>query len=162
MFKGSYDDTEVREFSKKFLKEVFNFSLIDHPNNKAIDLIMENNYTFGVELERGGWYGDLWKNRYSLISGYEFRTINIPIRKLKYWYNITNDNILPNKLENWFIRTNKNFTQVILIKPDTIKDSNKIIFTEIRPRNSNQIEKFMSFKMEHVETYNLKKNKWTK
>jgi hypothetical protein len=123
---------------------------------------MENNYTFGVELERGGWYGDLWKNRYSLISGYEFRTINIPIRKLKYWYNITNDNILPNKLENWFIRTNKNFTQVILIKPDTIKDYNKIIFTEIRPGNTNQIEKFMSFKMEHVETYNLKKNKWTK
>jgi len=162
MFKGSYDDTEVREFSKKFLKEVFNFSLIDHPNNKAIDLIMENNNAFGVELERGGWYGDLWKNRYSLISGYEFRTINIPIRKLKYWYNITNDNILPNKLENWFIRTNKNFTQVILIKPDTIKDSNKIIFTEIRPGNTNQIEKFMSFKMEHVETYNLKKNKWTK
>jgi len=43
MFNGNYDDTEVRNFGKIFLKEVFNLDLIDHPNNKAIDLIDKNN-----------------------------------------------------------------------------------------------------------------------
>jgi len=162
MFNGNYDDTEVRNFGKIFLKEVFNLDLIDHPNNKAIDLIDKNNNQFGVELEKGGWCGDLWKNKYSFMSGKEYRTINIPYRKLKYWYTNFNNNLEPNNHENWFIRTNKDFTQVILIKSDTIKDPNKIIFTEFTPNNSDIFEKFMSFKMEHVETYNLKKNKWTK
>lgn len=162
MFNGSYDDTEVREFSKKFLKEVFNLDLKDHPNSKAIDLIDENDNSFGVELEKGGWMGNLWEHKYSFMSGQEFRTINIPYRKLKYWYTNFNNNLEPNTHNNWFIRTNKNFTQVILIKPNTIKDPNKIIFTNFKPNNSDEIEKFMSFKMEHVETYNLKKNKWTK
>lgn len=54
MFNGNYDDTEVRNFGKIFLKEVFNLDLIDHPNNKAIDLIDKNNNKFGVELEKGG------------------------------------------------------------------------------------------------------------
>jgi len=162
MFNGNYNDTEVREFGKMFLKKVFNLDLIDHPNNKAIDLIDKNNNRFGVELEKGGWSGDLWEHKYSLMSGQEYRTINIPYRKLKYWYTNFNNNLEPNNHENWFIRTNKDFTQVILIKPNTIKDPNKIIFTEFTPNNSEIFEKFMSFKMEYVETYNLKKNKWTK
>lgn len=159
--KRSFDDTEVRNFAKIFIKEVFNILFESHPNSKAIDLICVDDDSFGVELERGGWIGDFWENEYSLISGYDFRTVNIPIRKVKYWYDKVGDTIIPNKNKHWFIRTNRDFTQVILIKPTTIKNKDKILFTEFKPNNSEEIEKWMSFKKEHVQTYNLKKNKWT-
>jgi hypothetical protein len=111
-------------------------------------------------LERGGWTGNFWDSDYSLISGLELRTINIPIRKLKYWYNIVNDEITPNEYEHLFIRTNKDFTQVILIRPNTIKNETKILFTEFKPKNSNEIEKWMSFEEKNVETYDLIDNIW--
>ena len=153
--KNNYDDSEVREFGVKFTKDVFNLLFESHPNCKAIDLINPDDYSYGVELEKGGWAGNFWDSDYSLISGLELRTINIPIRKLKYWYTVINDKLIPNEHENLFIRTNKDFTQVILIRPHTIKDKTKIQFTEFKPKNSNEIEKWMSFEEKNVETYNL-------
>lgn len=158
--KRYYDDTEVREFAKKFLKEVFNLNFESHKNLRGIDLINVEDKDFGVELERGGWIGDFWSNEYSLISGLGFRTVNIPIRKTKYWYTKKEDTLVPNKNKHWFVRTNKDFTQVILIKPTTIKHKDKILFTEFKPNNSDEIEKWMSFRQEHVKTYNFKKEKW--
>lgn len=158
--KKNYDDSEVREFSKKFLKEVFDLNFDCHSNSKAIDLINVEDETLGAELEKGGWSGNFWSNDYSFISGLGFRTINIPIRKAKYWYNKVGDNLVPNDNKHIFVRTNKKFTQVILIRPDTIKDKTKILFTEFTPNNSNELEKWMSFREEHVETYNLIGEKW--
>jgi hypothetical protein len=158
--KSKYDDTEVRVFAKQFLKEVFNLNFESHKNLRGIDLVNVEDKEFGIELERGGWKGDLWTNQYSLMSGSEFRTVNIPIRKTKYWFDKKNDLYLPHRKKNWFIRTNKDFTQVILIKPRTIRDMGKIMFTEFKPNNSDEMEKWMSFKQEHVLTYNLKKGKW--
>ena len=129
--KNNYDDSKVREFGIKFTKDVFNLIFESHPNCKAIDLINPDDYSHGVELERGGWTGNFWDSDYSLISGLESRTINIPIRKLKYWYSNVNDERIPNEYEHLFIRTNKDFTQVILIRPITIKDETKILFTEV-------------------------------
>lgn len=156
--KKNYDDSEVREFGKKFVKEVFDILLECHPNQKAIDLISTEDESFGVELERGGWSGNFWESDYSMITGIGFRTINVPMRKAKYWYDRYGDKLFPNKNKHWFIRTNKDFTQVILIKPNTIK--NKVIFTEFKPNNSKENEKWMSFKREDVQTYNFKENKW--
>jgi hypothetical protein len=158
--KSKYDDTEVRVFTKQFLKEVFNLNFESHKNLRGIDLVNVEDKEFGIELERGGWKGDLWNNGYSLMSGTEFRTVNIPIRKTKYWFDKKNDIYLPHRKKNWFIRTNRDFTQVILIKPRTIRDMNKIMFTEFKPNNSNEMEKWMSFRQEHVLTYNLKNEKW--
>jgi len=158
--KRNYDDSEVREFSKKFLKEVFDLNFDCHSNSKAIDLINVDDETIGAELEKGGWSGNFWSNDYSLMSGLGYRTINIPIRKAKYWYNKVNDNLESNENKHIFVRTNKKFTQVILIRPETIKDKNKIMFTEFTPNNSNELEKWMSFREEHVETYNLIDEKW--
>ena len=124
--KRNYDDTEVRNFAKTFINQVFNILLESHPNSKAIDLICTTDNSFGVELERGGWLGDFWENDYSWISGKEFKTVNIPIRKSKYWYNKTGDTLIPNKNKHWFLRTNRDFTQVIIIKPTTIKNKDKI------------------------------------
>jgi len=158
--KNNYDDSKVREFGIKFTKDVFNLLFESHPNCKAIDLINPDDYSHGVELERGGWTGNFWDSDYSLISGLESRTINIPIRKLKYWYSNVNDERTPNDYQHLFIRTNKDFTQVILIRPNTIKDETKILFTEFKPNNSNEIEKWMSFEEKNVETYNLIDDIW--
>lgn len=159
--KKNYDDSEVREFAKKFVKDVFSLSFESHKNLRGIDLVNVEDKEFGIELEKGGWHGDFWENDYSLISGMEFRTVNIPIRKMKYWYDKKEGVYVPNKNKHWFIRTNKMFTQVIVIKPATIRNSMKLIFTEFKPNNSDEIGKWMSFKKEHVHTYNLKKDKWT-
>jgi hypothetical protein len=158
--KGKYDDTEVRLFAIEFIKEVFDLNFKSHKNLRGIDLVNEDDEKFGIELERGGWKGDLWTNEYSLMSGIGFRTVNIPIRKTKYWFDKKNDLYLPNRNKHWFVRTNRDFTQVVVIKPRSIKNMNKILFTEFKPNNSDEIEKWMSFRKEHVLTYNLKNEKW--
>jgi hypothetical protein len=61
-----------------------------------------------------------------------------------------------------FIRTNKDFTQAIVIKPTTIKNRDKILWTEFQPNNSTEVEKWMSFRQEHVDTYDLVNGKWKK
>jgi hypothetical protein len=160
--KIKYDDTEVRQFTKQFIKDVFDLNFKSHKNLRGIDLINEEDESFGIELERGGWKGDLWVNEYSLMSGLPERTVNIPIRKTKYWFDKKKDVFLPNRNKHWFVRTNRDFTQVIVIKPRTIKDFSKIMFTEFKPNNSDEIEKWVSFKEEHVLTYNLKNGKWKK
>jgi hypothetical protein len=156
----NYDDSKVREFGIKFTKDAFNLLFESHPNCKAIDLIDPNDYSFGVELERGGWLGNFWENDYSFVSGMAIRTINVPIRKLKYWYTTVYNKRVPNNDKNIFIRTNKDFTQTILIRPETIKDETKILFTEFKPKNSDEIEKWMSFEEKNVETYNLIDDIW--
>ena len=159
-YKKDYDDSEVREFGIKFMGDKFNLQLESHPNNKEIDLIDPNDYSFGVELEKGGWSGDFWLNHYSTVSCLEFRTINVPIRKQKYWYSFDNKKWIPNNSKHLFVRTNKVYTQVIMIRPETFRDENKVIFTEFMPNNSKELEKWMSFKEGDVETYDLKDGNW--
>ena len=61
-------------------------------------------------------------------------------------------------LQNIFVRSNKDFTQFIVIKPETVRNSNKCFKSKFKPNNSNVVEDFMSFKREDVETYNLVNN----
>ncbi len=160
-FKRCFDDTPVREFGIKFSKENFGYVFISHPNKTAIDLISPDDPNFGAEMEGGGWEGDFWSNqKYSLISNIGTETINIPIRKTKYWYDKINEIYVPNKKKNLFIRTNKDFTQAIVIKPTTIKNREKILWTAFQPNNSDEVEKWMSFKKKDVQTYDLKNGKW--
>lgn len=157
----NYDDTPVREFGIKFIKENLGHVFISHPNKFAIDLISSDNPDFGAEMEGGGWEGDFWTNkRYSLISNLGFETINIPIRKTKYWYDEINEEYVPNKKKHLFIRTNKDFTQAIVIKPTTIKNRNKIIWSTFKANNNDEVENWMSFKKTDVDTYDFKNGKW--
>ena len=157
------DDTPVREFGIQFTKDKFGYDFISHPIKNKIDLINPDDETFGAEMEGGGWEGNFWDNeKYHGISNIGKATINIPIRKVKYWYNKTDNGLSPNKNKHLFIRTNKDFTQAIVIKPKTIKDENKIIWTKFMPSNSREVESWMSFRRKDVETYNLKNGKWIK
>lgn len=157
---ASYDDNLVREFVVSFCQTMFGLKLKSNEKIKKIDLLGIDDPQLGVEVEHGKWDGDFWKNDiYSLISGLKFRTANIPARKEKYWkdevkyYGKIKKNHGATK--NIFIRTNKDFSQILIIRPETIRDSNKLIRTKFQPRNSNEVEDWLSFKRQNVETYNL-------
>jgi len=164
--KINYDDSIVRSQVINFFSKKFNIVLEQtNPDSKIIDLTGYTSHYFGVEVEHGKWVGDFWKNKkYALVSNTGYPTINIPLRKEKYWkkeyyyYNKLYVNEFYDK--NIFVRTNIDFTQFILIYPDTILNENKKIITEFIPRNSNVAEKFMSFKKEDVKTYNLIEDKY--
>lgn len=162
----NYDDSVVREQVIKFYDDVFNIRLNQtNPSSKLIDLTGYTSYYFGVEVEHGKWVGDFWTNQmYSMISGLGFPTINIPMRKEKYWkptYHFYNRLINNHQFDkNVFVRTNKDFTQFIVVRPEVILDEKKNIKSEFIPKNSNIPERFMSFREEHVETYNFIENRF--
>lgn len=163
LIETSYNDQRVRKFVIKFLKLVFNCDFKDNYHQFGVDLINKHGYhiTIRVEVERGLWSGNLWEEYYySFKSGLGFRTVNIPCRKLYMWYDLVDGKWVPNDNGHFFIRTNSDFTQVIIINAETIKDSEKVIFTKFKASNNNEIEYWMSFREENVFTYNLINGKW--
>jgi hypothetical protein len=158
---ASFDDTLVRNAVIEFFKKRFNVELKSNEVEKKIDLLGVNDNLLGVEVEHGKWNGNFWDtDSYSLnLTGLDYRTINIPIRKEKYWRDINpyygKEVINLSSKKNIFVRTNKDFTQFIVIRPETIRDSKKLIRTSFQPNNSDEVEDWISFKNEHVETYDL-------
>jgi len=160
------NDELVRKAVIEFFKNHFGIELQETlPELKIIDLICVKDNSIGIEVEHGKWKGNFWENdSYSLISKQEFRTINIPIRKEKYWqeyyirYGKQRHN--PSFMKNIFVRSNKDFTQFILIRPETIRNPKKLVRSKFQPNNSNEMEDWLSFRKEHVETYNLVNSKF--
>jgi hypothetical protein len=157
---AKFNDTLIRNAVIDFFDRKFNIRLKHNEKHNRIDLVGIDDPLLGVEVEHGKWMGNLWDNdTYSFISEQEFRTANIPARKEKYWldeyiyYNKLKSN--PSSTKNIFVRSNADFTQFILIRPETIRDQNKLHRTSFKPRNTNEIEDWLSFKREDVETYDL-------
>lgn len=163
----SFNDGPVRSAVIDFFNHRFDMVLNETPHEmRVIDLTGATETHIGVEVEGGGWSGCFWENeKYSLISGLPFKTINIPIRKEKYWldeyyfYGKLKPN--PTSKNNIFVRSNRDFTQMIVIRPETVRDPNKLNRTTFQPNNSDQVEDWMSFRREDVETYNLINGTWT-
>jgi hypothetical protein len=49
---------------------------------------------------------------------------------------------------------------MVVIRPETIRDTKKLVVSKFQPNNSDEVEEWMSFKREDVETYNLIDNVW--
>jgi hypothetical protein len=151
----NYDDNPSRKFIKNIFEHKFGIKLKDG-KHKKIDLIKEDDEIVGVEVEHGHWEGDLWTNdQYSRLAKLEFRTVNIPIRKAPYWEDIVNNEPNPSAEHNIFVRTNMDFSQFIIIRPETIRNPEKAIKTKFLANNNDVEEDWLSFKKEDVETYNL-------
>lgn len=164
---AKFNDTLIRNAVIEFFKQRFKIELKHNEQHNKIDLVGVKDPELGVEVEHGKWQGDFWSNDvYSLISEQSFRTINIPARKEKYWkdnflyYNKMKNNVSSEK--NIFVRSNIDFTQFILVRPDTIRDSKKLVRTKFKPSNSNEVEDWLSFRKEDVETYNLRNGRYYK
>ena len=164
----SFDDTLVRNSSIEFFKKRFNIKLKSNDELYKIDLLGINDSLLGVEVEHGKWNGNFRDvDSYSLdLTGLNYRTINIPSRKEKYWkdnnLHFKKDVVNPSSKKNIFVRTNKDFTQFIVIRPETVRDSKKLIRTSFQPNNSNEVEDWLSFRNEHVETYDLLNGEYVK
>ena len=161
---GKFNDTLIRNEVIKFFKQRFRINLKHNDIHNKIDLVGINDPTLGVEVEHGKWSGNFWENNnYSLISEQSFRTANIPIRKEKYWldeytyYNKVRVN--PSSHKNIFVRSNVDFTQFLIIRPETVRNSKKLVRTKFKPSNSNEVEEWLSFRESDVETYNVKNGK---
>lgn len=158
----SYNDELVTGFVIKFMKKIFNCDFILNPNRKsAFDLI--NKYgdpRLGfIEVELGFWKGNFWEDDYySYLSGVGERTVNAGMRKGKNFFTVVDNKLIPTEYPHWFIRTN--CSQVIIVSSDTIRDREKVMFTTFKVSNNNKIEDWMSFKQEHVKTYNPITNGW--
>lgn len=164
---GKFNDTLVRNAVIDFFKRKFKIDLIHNPINNKIDLVCVNDDELGVEVEHGKWVGNFWNNEnYSYISEQKFQTINIPARKEKYWLNeYTSYNKIrqnPSAEKNIFVRSNADFSQFIVIRPETVRDNKKLVRTKFKPNNTNEVEDWLSFRKEHVETYNLRNGKFIK
>ena len=139
--------------------------LKENPKQRKIDLLSVKDSELGVEVENGHWKGDLWETpSYCNLSGLDFPTINIPIRKEKYWkekimwFGKIKENTSWKK--NIFVRTNDDFSQILVIRPEVITDSEKLHRTTFQANNCDEPEDWMSFKKEDVETYNLINEKY--
>lgn len=157
---SSFDDSLVKSKGIAFGKDVLKLNLIVHPKQRKIDLLCIDDLELGVELENGHWKGNFWENDcYCKISGLEFSTVNIPIRKEKYWkeYNkwFGKMKYNPSWKKNIFVRTNIDFTQIIVIRPEVITNPEKCYKTRFKANNCDEIEDWLSFRKEDVETYNL-------
>jgi len=157
----NYDDKVSREFIANIFEHLFNM-ILKNGKHKQIDLVVVDDEDVGVEVEHGHWDGDFWEDeQYSLISStgssgdLGFPTINIPIRKEKYWLDYINGIPNPSAELNMFVRTNDDFTQFIIIRPEVIRDPTKAIRTRFKPNNNDEEEDWLSFKREDVETYYL-------
>jgi hypothetical protein len=161
----NYEDALVRNKIIEFANEMWNLKLRNNKKKRKIDLLGIEDPELGVEVENGHWNGNFWKTpSYCNISALGFSTINIPQRKEKYWkeYNMWYKKLRHNAgwNKNIFVRTNIDFSQIIVIRPETITNPLKLYRSSFVPNNSDELEDWLSFKKDDVETYNLINGKY--
>jgi hypothetical protein len=174
--KVNYKDLPVREAITEFVLQMFGWEVESNSNNKfEIDLVSVNGECPDIECERGNWDGNYWDTKFSEVLKYgspriPFKTINFQQRKEHYW--IEGNHYFPesgnfrytekNHLTNIFIRTEFNFNQMILVRPNVIRDKSKINYSMKKTFNisNGDVEPWCGFRREDSETYNKVNGVW--
>jgi hypothetical protein len=170
----AYDDSYVKNQMIIILKILFNWDLYINPDDMGVDLLSVDG-TFGVELEHGGWDNNFWEDEHYSRKSKEldYPHVNMPERKDKwykptYWVNLEPDKTKkpifkqkdnPTYKNNIYIRTNRQLTQMIIIRPKTVfegKFEKKMIYAH----NSGKYEPFRCFQRSDVETLDLVNGNW--
>lgn len=159
---GGYDDSITRKKVIEFLKEVFNLNMISNPNRYGIDLLNEEDNTWGAELEWAkNWHGDFFSDNNKGLnnkSGLGFKTVNIPWwRKSKYW---ATGNL--GKDKNLFIRCNNDYSQIIVVEAKTFHNPEMCLEAYFKTNwiTTGDVEEWRCFKREHVRVFNLINGKY--
>jgi len=162
----SFDDWVIKNKVVEIAPQLLglNLKINEDHNGKGIDLVCVDNPEIGVEVERGGWFGDFWKDLYysTEIVKWGFPTLNMPDRKLRYWMErylwrrqmIEN----PGFKNTIFVRSSWELYQMNVVRPETVLDPGKTFLKREKVKNNAKIEGWVSFKHEDVETYNLYNN----
>ena len=173
----NYKDLPVRLAVTDFVKQVFNWNVISNSNDEyKIDLISENGDCPDIECERSNCkQPDYWSSKgfseflRDATPSIPFRTLNFQGRKEHYW--IEGDHYYKNgkywyteknHLTNLFIRTTYNFEQMMIIRPEIIRDESKVYRALKQPFNihKNELEPWLGFRRKDVETYNKVNGVW--
>ncbi|MHA1169874.1 MAG: hypothetical protein ACTSRU_18755 [Candidatus Hodarchaeales archaeon] len=163
--KESYDDREVKAAVRKVAEQIpeIGFPLVlNHINPQwGIDLLAEHDETIGVEVERGGpVYGHWIDAKYPWVSRYDFKTLNMPDRKIHYWeeyfkWKAWLDEVHnPSYMKNLFVRTDYFFNQFCVVGFDTINNPEKSLRKRYKVSNNSRIEGWVNWKYENVKTFN--------
>ena len=137
--KISFNDLKSRNFMIRFSKIAYNWELISNPRVGGIDLLFKDHPTgAGMEIEEIQCHGDYYSNKNFTHNSFlrngrppiNEQTLNIPPRKHHYWMNgevlkPTSGNLWYYEINedfNYFSRHNIDQTQVLIVRPEIIKD----------------------------------------
>ena len=162
----SYDDKKVKDVIISHSLELFGFNVC---LNTLSDLIACHDPSIRIEVERGGpVYGHWGDGYYDTLSGHGVPTVNMPDRKEYYWmeyyrrwnkeraFFMDKDVVYnPSYIKNIFCRSDFFFNQFIIVEADVIIDASKTLRKRYKVKNNGVPENWLSWKKEHVKTYNL-------
>ena len=159
----SFDDYVIKKKVVEIAPQLLglNLKINENHDGKGIDLICVDNPEIGVEVERGGWFGDFWKDLYysTEVMKWGFSTLNMPDRKLRYWMEryLWRKQMIENPgfRNTIFIRSSWELYQMNVVRPETVLNPDKIFRKREKVKNNTKIEGWVSFKHEDVETFNL-------
>ena len=154
---GSFEDLPIKLYAIKVAPLLLGYEIEINPdsNGKGIDLRAKHDHSIGIEVERGWWIGDFWKDMYySLMAkSLNFQTLNMPGRKEKYYlpfYYYRDDNEEIVEVDNRdkmnkviFIRFNWDGSQANIVYADIVHNPEKLFKDEFRPKNNK--DKDMTF-----------------
>ena len=170
--KVNYKDLPVRTAVSKFVDQAYGYKVISNSNDEyKIDLISENGDCPDIECERSNCkVADYWSSKgfsqflSNAIPSVKYKTLNFQGRKEHYW--IEGDHFYKNgnfwyteknHLTNLFIRTTFHFEQMLVIRPEVIRDETKLYRAMKQPYNihKNELEPWIGVRRKDVETWNL-------
>ena len=170
--KVNFNDLALRLAVTKFAKQALGIDVISNSNDKyKIDLISKNGDCPDIECERSNCKTpDYWLSKgYSQFlsdatPSIKYKTLNFQARKEHFWqegdHYYKNGKFWyteKNHLTNLFVRTTYNFEQMMLIRPEVIRDESKLYRALKKPYNihKNEPEPWIGVRRKDVETWNL-------
>jgi hypothetical protein len=167
---GSFNDLPIKLYVIEVAPRLLGFEVEINPesNGKGIDLRAKHDHAIGIEVERGWWIGDFWKDMYySLMAkNLKFQTLNMPRRKERYYwefyyYKDDEGNLI--RVENKdkmnkviFIRFNWDGSQANIVYADVVHNPEKLFrdrFSTYKTEDDED-EDWLCFKKEDVVTLN--------
>ena len=163
-----FDDKEMRELFIDFAGKPNTLSTKFVSGDEfGIDLVCEDDPTWGAEGENASWGGDRWEGPQKDIFNLGFPTINIQNWKWKYFglggYSDKNYDKYEEKHtgfeKNIYFRVNAQLDQICLVEASVIRDEKKVKYVFNRKvSNSDYPEDWICVPKEHVRIFNRQPN----
>lgn len=161
-----FDDSEMRQLFINFAIEVLGMKFISG-TKYGIDLINEDDPTWGAEGENASWDGDRWVSSQRDLFNLGVDTLNL--QNWKWWYfglgELSDKNygkylkIHSGQYKNIYFRVNKQLDQICLVDASVVRDFTKIKFAFNRKvRNADEPEDWICIPKEYVRTFNRQPN----
>jgi hypothetical protein len=168
VIRDPFDDEEMRILFIEFAEKLNTLGLKFVGGVEfGIDLICENDPTWGAEGENASWNGDRWVGPQQDIFNLGFPTLNIQNWKWHYFglgeWSIKNYGKYKETHtgfeKNIYFRVNAQMDQICLVDASVIRDEKKVKYVfDKKVSNSDYAEDWICVPKEHVRTFNKQLN----